>query len=88
MALISREPAREGLLAQLWKASGGKTGMIFTVDAHAARELFRILVKGIRPIPGFHSFDFYNAVLPFPVAEKVWKRDWRFGLVGTNPNVF
>jgi hypothetical protein len=66
----------------------GKTGMIFTVDAHAEREPFRILIKGIRPIPGFHSFDFYNAVLPFPVAEKVWKRDWRLGLIGTNPNVF
>jgi len=66
----------------------GKTGRIFTVDAHAEREPFRILIKGIRPIPGFHSFDFYNAVLPFPVAEKVWKRDWRFGLIGTNPNVF
>jgi len=37
---------------------------------------------------GFHSFDFYNAVLPFPVAEKVRKRDWRFGLISTNPNVF
>jgi hypothetical protein len=66
----------------------GKTGMIFTVDAHAEREPFRILIKGIRPIPGFPSFDFYNAVLPFPVAEKVWKRDWRFGLIGANPNVF
>ena len=62
--------------------------MIFTVDAHAARELFRILVKGIHPIPGFPSFDFYNAVFPFPVAEKVGKRDWRFGLIGTNLNVF
>jgi hypothetical protein len=76
MALISREPAREGLLAQLWKTSGGKTGMIFTVDAHAERELFRILVKGIRSIPGFHSFDFYNAVFSFSVAGKVWRRDW------------
>jgi hypothetical protein len=62
--------------------------MIFTVDAHAEGEPFRILVKGIRSIPGFHSFDFYNAVLPFPVAEMVRKRDWRFGLIGTNPNVF
>ncbi len=43
--------------------------MIFTVDAHAEREPFRILVKGIRPILGFHSFDFYNAVPPF-----LWQR--------------
>jgi hypothetical protein len=66
----------------------GKTGRIFTVDAHVEKEPFRILIKGIRPIPGFPSFDFYNAVLPFPVAEKVWKRDWRLGLIGANPNVF
>jgi len=36
----------------------------------------------------FRSFDFYNAVLPFPVAEKVWKRDWRLGLIGAKPHVF
>ncbi len=47
----------------------GKTGRIFTVDAHAERETFRIIVKGIRPILGFPTFVFYNAVLPFPVAE-------------------
>ena len=66
----------------------GKTGRIFTVDAHAERKPFRILIKGICPIPGFPSFDFYNAVLPFPVAEKVWKRDWRFSLIDVDPNVF
>jgi hypothetical protein len=60
-----------------------KTGRIFT--AHAERKPSRILIL---PIPGFPSFDFYNAVLPFPVAEKVWKRDWRFGMIGVNSNVF
>jgi hypothetical protein len=62
-----------------------ETGRIFTVHAHAEREPSRILIL---PIPGFPSFDFYNAVLPFPVAGKVWKRDWRFGLIGANPNGF
>jgi hypothetical protein len=66
----------------------GKMGRIFTVDTHAEREPFRIIVKGIRPILGFPTFVFYNAVLPFPVAEKVWKRDWRFSLSGANPDIF
>jgi len=73
----------------LVNAIDSKMGRIFTVHAHAEREPFRILIKGILPIPGFPSFDFYNAVLPLPVAEKVWKRGWRFGLIDAKPsNVF
>jgi len=66
----------------------GKMGRIFTVDTHAEREPFHIIVNGICPILGFPSFVFRNAVLPFRVVEKDWKRDWRFGLIGANPNVF
>jgi len=60
-----------------------ETGRFFT--AHAEGKPSRVLIL---PIPGFPSFDFYNAVLPFPVAGKVWKRGWRFGLIGANPNGF
>ncbi len=62
-----------------------ETRRVFTVYAHPEREPSRVFIL---PMPGFPSFDFYNAVLPFPVAGKVRKRDWRFGLIGANPNGF
>ncbi len=76
------------MLAQLWKTSGGKTGMIFTVGAHDERERhFPSSLKIFVRYLAFTVLAFYNAMVPFPVAEKVWKRHWRFGLIGTNPNV-